>query len=136
LAPGGTLSGTPTATDTFTFDIRSTASGGGTSESSVTMTVRTRPIFTTPAGSLGTAYAGGTMAATIAATGVDKTVYEILTAGTPFSINGSTGVLSANTSSGTQFLGQHYVFTIRARAASGNPIFADREFRTYNPNKG
>jgi len=68
------------------------------------------------------------MAATIAATGGDGIVYEIPTAGIPFSINGSTGVLSANTSSGTEFRGQRYTFTIRARAASGSPIFADREF--------
>ena len=128
LAPNGTLSGTPTATGTFTFDIRSTALGGGANQSTVSLTVRTRPVFTTPAGSLGIAYAGGTMAATIGATGGSGIVYEILTAGTPFSIKGSTGVLSADTSSGTAFLGQRYAFTIRARAASGSPIFADREF--------
>ena len=68
------------------------------------------------------------MAATITATGEPGIVYEILTAGTPFSIDPRTGVLSANTAIGMEFIGQRYAFTIRAWAAARSPIFVDREF--------
>jgi len=98
--------------------------GNAVRSSTALLTVSDAPAWQTPAGSLGTVDAGGTISFTVNAT--DATAYSIASGSLPggASLNTSTGAITGTESGATQ--DTTYNFTIRATDAEGQT--ADRAF--------
>jgi hypothetical protein len=98
--------------------------GNAVRSSTALLTVSDAPAWQTPAGSLGTVDAGGTINFTVSAT--DATAYAVQSGSLPggASLNTSTGAITGTESGATQ--DTTYNFTIRATDAEGQT--ADRAF--------
>ncbi|HNG34290.1 MAG TPA: putative Ig domain-containing protein, partial [Blastocatellia bacterium] len=122
LSTGGTLSGTPTATGTFTFTVEAKDANNCTGQRQYALTInRVCPTIqvdapvnsTLPAGSMGQAYAQQTFTQT----GTTATVNWSVSAGTlpgGLALAPSTGLLS-----GTPTATGNFAFTVRATDANG-----------------
>ncbi len=105
LAANGTLSGTPTAAGTFSFQLRATDTSGNAGLGSVTMTISS-PAITLSPGSLPTGTVGTAYSQTITATGGTGTYigFGVSAGSLPagISLDGTTGAISGTpTASGT-----------------------------------
>jgi hypothetical protein len=98
--------------------------GNAVRSSTALLTISDAPAWQTPAGSLGTVDAGGTINFTVSAT--DATAYAVQSGSLPggASLNTSTGAITGTESGATQ--DTTYNFTIRATDAEGQT--ADRAF--------
>jgi len=121
LASNGTLSGTPTASGTFTFSVRATDSSTGTgpfsaTSGTLTLTINAPTITYTPAspaaGAVGVAYS---RSLTGASGGTAPYTYAIASGSLPPGIT----LASNGTLSGTATAGGTYNFTVTATDSSG-----------------
>jgi hypothetical protein len=126
----GVISGTPTASGTFTFSAKAINSCGNSATKSFTITITcpTVTINTTslPNGAIGTAYSQ-----TLSASGGTITSWAIASGSLPggLSLNTSTGVIS-----GTPTTGGKYSFTVRATNGCGNTATQALSIRIpFNP---
>jgi hypothetical protein len=113
LNPAGSLSGTPTASGTFSFTVTVTGAGGCSGSRNYTLSIGCASLNWTPA-SLPNAQAGVAYHQTVTASGAAS--YGLLTGNLPpgLTLNAATGVLSGMaTATGT------YNFTLQAIAAGG-----------------
>ena len=124
LSSGGLLTGTPSATGSFSFTI--TATGNATNaltDQALVQLVATTPTWSTAASlentSMDVAYSF-----TLAATNASATGFSVTTGSLPAGVSMSTaGVLS-----GTPTALATYSFTVRALSTTSSQIFADRAF--------
>ncbi len=75
LSPAGVLSGTPTATGSFSFSVNVIDANNGVSTASVTLVVSTSSLTITSTASTGTVTPGGTVSYTITATNSGQLAY-------------------------------------------------------------
>jgi sugar lactone lactonase YvrE len=112
----GVLSGTPSATGSFTFTVGATNAAGGASSGSITMAVDAGPVFTadTPPS---TATISMPFTFTFAASGYPAPTFGVASGSLPtgLSLTGSTGVLS-----GTPSATGVYTFSVSATNSSGS----------------
>jgi alpha-tubulin suppressor-like RCC1 family protein len=124
LSSGGLLSGTPSASGTFSFTI--TATGNATNaltDQALTQIVATTPTWTTGAALLSTAQSVAYSFALVA-TDALVTGYSLLSGTLPAGVTlGTDGTLS-----GTPTAASTYNFTVRVRSVLSASIFADRAF--------
>lgn len=109
----GIVSGTPTAEGTFTFTVTATNAGGSDTRE-YTVTVRERPVITTPTLPDGTV--GGAYGQTVEATGTGPITFAVSGGSLPpgLVLDPATGLIS-----GTATTAGSYTFTITASNAVG-----------------
>ncbi len=112
----GVLSGTPTATGTFTFSVMATNAAGSVSSGSITMAVDTAPVFTAD-GPPSTATISMPFNFTFAASGFPAPTFALASGSLPtgLSLNTSSGVLS-----GTPTTSGVFTFAVSATNTSGS----------------
>ena len=113
----GVLSGTPTASGSFNFTVRATASGGGTASQPYALTVNAAATITITPATLPGATAGTAYSQAITASGGSGTFTFAISAGAlpaGLRLNATTGVLS-----GTPTASGSFNFTVTATASGG-----------------
>ncbi|MEY4391175.1 MAG: hypothetical protein RLZZ400_918, partial [Actinomycetota bacterium] len=111
----GQISGTSTASGTFTFRISATNNSGTTQSTDITISVQTVPVFTSST-ITGSVFVNTTYTSSVTASGFPTPTYSINSGALPtgLSLSASTGAIT-----GTATATGNYTFTIRATNAAG-----------------